>query len=227
MKKFCAFLFVVLVAISFSACSAFYSDQTQTTPQDTPYTATIFLKVNNELTLTINQTELATKLSEWQGEINTLITQMALDENSTDPKITAVHFQDSISSDDSTTYTVELTLDNVPDNTLQKTVRPFKIYYHQTIYNPIALLPTSDTFTYIVGYSSQRRHSASNANYLSTDENGSYFYLWTTGEQLEFDDVYPNRPLYYLLVIAGAVIIGGLVYLISRHNDCKKTQKPL
>lgn len=221
MKKISAFIFIVLVAISLSACSSFYDDNTQTYPQDEPYTATVFLKVNQEMTFSVD------KLTEWKGEVNTLIAQMALDENSADPKITNVKFQNSFSDDNSDTFTVELTLTNVPDSTLHKTVRPFKIYYQQTIYNPIKLLPESDTFTYVVGYSSTRRHSSANADLISMQDDGSYYYLWTSSDAIEFNDIYPNRPLYYLIVIAGAVVIGSFVYLISRHNDCKKTQKPL
>lgn len=211
MKKFCALLCLVFVALTLSSCSAFYDDTTKTYPQDDPLEATIFLQVNNIADFS------AAKLQAWQGAVNTLITQMAADTDSDAPKITAFTFRNEIDEALYGTYTVDMTITNVPASTMQRKVRPFKIYYVQTIYNPIALLPESDTFTYVVGYTTERRHSAVNTERVETQDDGNYVYLWTTDDAIEFTDVYPNRPLYYLLVLVGAAVIGTIVYFISRH----------
>ena len=220
MKKFSAFLLVVLLAVSLSACQAFHDDRTQEYPQDEPLRVAVFLQVKD-----IFHFDPAKDLAAWEGTMNAQITTT---NNATDtdaPRIVEFKFRDTTTTND--TYAVDLTITNVPATVVKKTVRPFKIAYSQTVYNPIALLPPSDTFTYVVGYSAERRHSSSNAEQVGTDDEGNYVYLWTTGDTIEFTDVYPNRPLYYLLVIVGALVIGAAVYLFYRHNDCKKTQKPL
>lgn len=220
MKKIWALGILFLTTLVLSACSAFVDDITQTYPTDEPLTMAVFLQVNDMTTFTVAQFEA------WKGELNRIIIQMAADTENTEPKITSAVFRDT-GTNLQNTYTVDLTLTNVPASTVQKTVRPFKIDYTQTIYNPIQLLPTSETFTYVIGYTSERRHSSANANKLVTEENGNYVYLWTTSDPIVLHDIYPNRPLYYFLVLCGAGIIGGIVYAISRFNDCKRQQKTL
>ena len=223
MKKLSAFLCVVLLAVTLSACQAFHDDTTQDYPQDEPFAAAVFLQVKDPTWFSIDL------LTAWKADMERLITAMA---NSTDPdapKITALSFRETIDADAALLemYTVDLTISRVPPTTLSRAVRPFKIYYTQTVYNPIALLPDSNTFTYIIGYTSSRRHSTANTDWVNTTDDGEYVYFWTTGDTIEFHDVYPNRPLYYLLVFLGAGLIAVVVYLICRYNYCKKIQKPL
>lgn len=222
MKKLGALLLIICVAVTLSACSAFHDDSTTTYPQDEPMQATVFLQVADIVNFS------PALLPEWKTK-TLLKNQASVTDDPNAVKITDITFRDPIEADDPIldTYTVDLTLTNVPATTLQKIVRPFKIDYIQTVFNPITLLPESDNFTYVVGYTATRRHSAVNTDWVATQADGSYVYLWTTTEPIEFHDVYPNRPLYYLLVLVGAAVIGGVVYLISRYNDCKKSQKPL
>ena len=217
MKKFGALFLVVLVAVMLSACTAFYDDELQTTAMSEPYQAVVFLQSKHGVNF---QPSL---LTEWEAEINRLITEMAL-EDSVAPKITAVKISDVASED---TYTVELTLTNVPPLNIQKKVRPFQIYYTQTIYNPIELLPNSEHFNYIVGYTTERRHSFVNTEWIEKQDDGSYVYLWSSREPIQFMDVYPNRPLYYFIIIAGSIVVGLIVYFVSRYSYCKKRQKQL
>lgn len=217
MKKFGAIVLIVLVSVLLTACSTFHDDSLETTPLDEPYQATVFLKSENPTAT------LSTLLTEWEAEINRMITEMAMDNGDT-PKITAVKVNNIAENN---ICTVQLTLSNVPPLNIKKSVRPFKIYYTQTIYNPIELLPNSDHFDYIVGLATTRRHSAVNTDWVNAQEDGSYLYLWNTRHPIEFQDVYPNRLLYYVLVVAGAMVIGVIVYLVSRYSDCKKREKTL
>lgn len=217
MKKLSALVLVCLTAVVLSACSTFHGSTTETYPQDEPYTTTVFLQVNQDEMITPDL------LVQWKADVERLITANA---DATEPKITAVDCDTNIAAGVST-FAVELTLANMPAATLKKVVRPFKIYYTQTLYNPIALLPVSDKFTYIVGFTFERRHSDANTDLISQEENGEYTYLWTTGDPIVIKDVYPNRPLYYLLIVVGAVIVGVAVYLISRYIDCKKQKSSL
>jgi len=217
MKKLSALCLICLTACLLSACSTFYDDSTQTFSQDEHYTATVFLKLKDGITFT---PEL---IINWKADVERMITENA-DANTT--KITAVNC-DTIATTNLNAYSVELTLTNVPDSTIHKVVRPFKIYYTQKIYNPIALLPPNENFIYIVGYTFERRHSDANTELISQDETGNYTYLWTTADLIEIKDVYPNRPLYYVIIIASAVILGVIVYAISRYNDCKKRKMSL
>ena len=215
MKKIAALLCVILVAFSMSACRTFNDDKTQNYPQDNPLENTLFLQIKQIPT----ESTVGDELTKWRSKILTAIA----DESAT--KIVDVKFRTE--SEISGTYTVDLIINNVPDSTVQKTIRPFKITYTQKIYNPIAILPNSDVFTYVVAYESTKKHSASNADEITkTNENG-YVYFWSTGTVIEFIDIYPNRPLYYLIIVVGATIIGVLVYLISRYSDCKKHKKQL
>ncbi len=217
MKKLSAIFLVALVAVVLSACTAFYDDNLETTPMAEPYQATVFLQSKTGLNIMPNL------ITEWEADINRLIAEMALEESPT-PKITAVEITGATNTD---TYTVNLTLSNVPPLNIKKTVRPFKIVYTQTIYNPIELLPNSEYFHYIVGYTTERRHSTVNTEWIEKQEDGSYIYLWNSREPIEFQDVYPNRPLYYLIVIVGGIIIGVIVYFACRYSYCKKQQKTL
>ena len=133
-------------------------------------------------------------------------------------RITAFQFDDAADTALSDLYSVTLTLVNMPASTYEKTTRPFKITTFQTIYNPIALLPASTVFTYVVGYSATRRCSQVNTHWIEQQPNGDYAYYWTTGDRLEFTNVYPNRPLYYLLVLVGAITIGVIVYYVSKYK---------
>ncbi len=219
MKKFGALLLVVLVAMSLSACSTFYDDTAKDYPADEPLTMAVFLQVNNIVTFS------AGKLQEWEHLLmEPLLAQMAADTDPTTTKITAFKIREANDQDLHDTYTVDLTLTNVPATTVQKSVRPFKIYIKQTTFNPIALLPESNTFTYVVGYNTERRQSAVNTEWMETQDDGTYVYLWTTGDAIEFTNVYPNRPLYYVLVFVGAIAVGVLVYLVAKH---KTKHKPL
>lgn len=216
MKKLCVLLCVFLVAITMSACQAFHDETTQNHPQDNPLETVVFLRVKN----LPEGSNVADELTLWRGEVlvhNNAIT----DENA--PKIIEV----TPTTEDNETYTVQLKIQNVPDSTLQKVTQPFKITYTQTVYNPIALLPESDVFLYIIGYTSERRHSEANTDQITTGEDGNYIYFWTNGETIRFVDVYPNRPLYYLIIVAGAIVIGVVVYWVSRYCDCKKRKKLL
>ena len=213
MKKLSAFVLICLTAMVLSACSAFHDESTQTFPLEEPYTATVFLQLNQGVIFT---PEL---LTTWKADVERIITANA--EETTLPKITAVSYDNNITAG-TNTFPVELTLSNVPASTSYKVVRPFKIYYTQTIYNPIALLPANANFTYIVGFTFDRRHSWANTEFVSQDENGEYTYLWTSSEVIEIKDVYPNRTLYYVIIVAGALAVGVVVYLIKRYSDCKK-----
>lgn len=217
MKKLAALLCVLLATITLSACQSFHDDKTTDYPTDEPLTMSIFLQLND---LPLNSTVDA-ELSAWLGQINRQIETTA---NHDGVKIRAVEAPTAAGED---IYTVQLTLSQVPATTLERSIRPFKITYTQHVYNPIELLPESSVFTYIVGYTTGKRHSAVNTDWIQTDDDGSYIYLWTTDETIEFVDVYPNRPLYYLFVVAGAAVIGLVVYFVSRYIDCKKRQKQL
>lgn len=216
MKKLCALLCVFLVAITMSACQAFHDETTQNHPQDNPLETVVFLRVKN----LPEGSNVADELTLWRGEV--LVHNAAITDESA-PKIIEV----TPTTEDNETYTVQLKIQNVPDSTLQKVTQPFKITYTQTVYNPIALLPESDVFLYVVGYTSERRHSEANTDQITTGEDGNYIYFWTNGETIRFVDVYPNRPLYYLIIVAGAIVIGVVVYLVSRYCDCKKRKKLL
>ena len=217
MKKLGALLCVILIALSLSACTAFHDDTTQNYAQNNPLETTVFLQVKNVFA------DPATELTNWLKDVRT--------ENNaiTDPtatKIVTIEQRDESAIKD--TYTIDLTIQNAPVTTLHKQVRPFKITYTQTIFNPITLLPDSNVFQYIVAYSTQRRHSATNTEHeVTIDEDGNYIYFWTTDADIKFIDDYPNRPLYYVIILGGATIIGIAIYFISRYYDCKKRQKPL
>ena len=217
MKKLSALVLICCTAVILSACSVFHNDTTQTYPQDEPYTATVFLKLNDGV---IFAPEL---LTNWKADIERIITENA---DSTTTKITAVNCDTTLVAN-LNAYPVELTLSNVPAATTRKVVRPFKIYYTQTIYNPITLLPANENFTYVIGYNFERRQSKANTDIISQDEDGSYTYLWTTGTMIEVENVYPNRPLYYVLIMAGAIVVGVVVYCIWRYIDCKKRNMSL
>ena len=217
MKKLGAVFCVFLVAVMLSACQAFHSETAKTYAQDEPMTTTVFLQLKN---LPSGST-VDTELTNWLGAVRTAAE--TADPDST--HILTAELQNVSQSD--ATYTIKLTLTHVPDNTWQKTVRPFKIYVHQTMYNPLVLLPDSDVFTYYIGYTSERRHSSTNANQMATDKDGNYVYLWSSKTTAEFNDVYANRPLYIILVVVGATVIGVIVFLVSRYYDCKKRQKQL
>ncbi len=215
MKKVCLLLCVFLVTITLSACQAFHDDTTQNHAQDNPLETTVFLQVKN----LSEGSNVADKLISWCREV--LTPNENTDENA--PKIIGVN----PTAEDNGTYTVQLKIQNVPDTITKKETRPFKITYTQTVFNPIALLPENDTFLYIVGYTSQRRHSQTNTEQIVTSDDGEYIYFWTDSQPIIFVDVYPNRPLYYLMIVVGAAVIGGFVYLVSRYYDCKKQKKQL
>ena len=217
MKKLSALLLVCLTAVMLSACSAFYDETTQSYPQDEPYTATVYLKLNEGVTFTPDL------LTNWKADIERIIIQSAEADTT---KITAVNCDTEFSTMLSA-YPVELTLSQVPASTVRKVVRPFKIYYTQMLYNPIALLPTNENFTYVVGFTFERRHSKANTDLISEDESGNYTYLWTTSNPIEIQDIYPNRPLYYVIVIGCTLVVGAVVYAICRYNDCKKRKMSL
>lgn len=222
MKKFSALLCVILVAISLSACRTFHDDTTTDYPQDNPLKMVVYLSIKNLPTLSTIDAELAN----WRSEVLTLNAGITDDAA---PKITAIAFGENTAEG---TYVAQLTVANVPNSTLRKQTQPFKIIYTQTIYNPIALLPESNVFAYMVGSSAKLRHSDSNADQVSfveaTQEESSYYvYLWVSNKNLEFTDVYPNRPLYYLLVVLGGVALGAVVYFIARYSYCKKRQNQL
>lgn len=212
MKKFGVLLLVVLVAMSLSACSAFYDETTKDYPADEPLEMAVFLQVKDIANFS------AAKLADWNAALQSAITQTAHDNDPAAVKITAAKLREINDEALHDTYTVDLTLTNVPATTVQRTVRPFKIYIKQTTFNPISLLPASDTFTYVVGYTSERRHSAVNTEWVETQDDGTYAYLWTTGDAIEFTNVYPNRPLYYVLVFVGAVALGVVVYCVARYK---------
>lgn len=214
MKKLSALLLILLTTVMLSACTAFYDDSTQTYPQEATYQTTVFLQGKNGILIT------AERLAEWQAQIQTLIVGSSAD--TVNPKITAVDCTPDATTDFSEPFPVNLTLANVPESTARKVVRPFRITYTETLYNPIALLPTSDNFEYVIGYTFERRHSETNADAVTMDEDGNYIYFWTSSDPLQIINVYPNRPLYYLLVVVGAVLIGALIYFINRYSDCKK-----
>ena len=216
MKKFSAVVCVILVAISLSACRTFYDTTTENYPQENPLETTIFLQFKN-----LGADPVA-ELSNW---LNIVRTENEAITDETAVKIISIEPRDDGTLTD--TYTFDLKLQNVPDSTLRKQVRPFKITYTQTIFNPITLLPDSDVFTYIVAYNATKRHSAANAKQIMIDEDGNYVYLWTTNTEIQFVDVYPNRPLYYLFIVIGAAILGTVVYLVSRYYDCKKRKNQL
>lgn len=218
MKKFGVLLLVVLVAMSLSACSAFYDDTAKEYPADEPLNMAVFLQVKTVLADTTEA------INQWKGEMERLKTEMANDTDPTAVKIIDFKFRDENDSAPEGTYTVDLTLTNVPATTVQKITRPFKIYVKQTTFNPIALLPESDAFTYVVGYTTERRQSAVNTDWVETQDDGTYVYLWTTGDTIEFTNVYPNRPLYFVLVFVGAIALGAIVYCVARY---KAKHKPL
>ena len=217
MKKFSALVIICLTAVMLSACSAFYDDQTQNYTQDNPYTTTVFLKLKEDVTFAPDL------LANWKADVERIITATTGVETA---KITAVNCDTKFSTTVSA-YPVELTLANVPDTTTRKVVRPFKIYYTQTIYNPIALLPASEHFVYFVGYTFERRHSSANTKLISQDETGDYTYLWTTSEPIQVQNIYPNRPLYYVIIIGIVILVGVAVYGVSRYIDCKKRKMSL
>jgi len=217
MKKLGALLCVLLVTVMLSACQTFYDNTTKNSIQDEPMETTVFLQLKN---LPIGSTVDAELIS-WLGTVRA-------DAETADPDTTHIltaELRTTTTSDN--TYTVDLTLTHVPDSVLEKTVRPFKIYYKHVIYNPIALLPASDVFTYVVGYTTTRRHSSANTDWITTDDDGNYVYLWTTSDSVEFTDVYANRPLYLIIVLGGAAVVGAVVYFVSRYYDCKNRKNHL
>lgn len=232
MKKFSALLLVILAAVTLSACHAFHDDSIETYTIDDPYEATIFLQIK-DLTATSATIDLA--WTEWRGA-TLRHNQAQLSDGTTAVEILDINLREAIDVEASPleTYTVDLTLTNVPATAVHKTVRPFKIYYTQTIFNPLSLLPNSDTFTYFVGFTTSRRHSATNTDLMASQDDGTYAYLWTTDDTatvtpIEFKDTYPNRPLYYVLAFLGAAALGVVVFFMTRlrDNDCKKPQETL
>ena len=217
MKKLSALLCIIWAAVMLTACSAFHDDTTKDYPQDNPLTTTVFLQIKQ---LPINST-IDAELTQWRSQV---LTQNAALTDETATQITDIQFRENTETE--STYTVDLTINNVPASTMQKTVRPFKITYTQTIFNPISLFPDSETFTYIVAYSAERRHSTTNADDATT-MNNNYVYFWTTNNTIEFVDVYPNRPLYYLIILGGAFVVGGFILIVSRDYDCKKRKNQL
>lgn len=215
MKKIGAVLCLFFVAVALSACNAFHANTTKNYPQENPQETTVFLRINTDAIPT--GSTVADELTKWKA--NVLMQQST---EATATKIIDIKYDTETPS----VYRADLTIQNVPDSVLTKTVRPFKITYHQSIYNPIALLPETDIFQYNVLYSSERRHSESSAT-ESDYIDGEYAYYWTDATTVEFTDAYPNRPLYIVLVFAGALVIGVAVYLISRYYDCKKRKHQL
>lgn len=219
MKRFSALLCVVVVAVMLSACQALHGDTTKEYPAAEPLTMAVFLQLQDK------SYDVVDALQFWMGDVARLI-ETTPDDGS--PRITAAAWREEYTADSNTdTYTVDLTLTHVPATTVRRVVRPFKITITQTVFNPIGLLPQDTVFTYIVAYTTTNRHSAVNTDWITTDEDGSYVYFWTTDDNIEFVDHYPNRPLYYVLVLVGAAVVGGVVYLVSRYCDCKKPQKQL
>lgn len=216
MKKLSMILCVLLVAVGLSACSTFHSDTTQNYPQTNPYATTIFLRV---IAIPDGST-IDAELTRWTGAV--LINQP------TDEDATKIVSKPVITPAANGVYRVDLTLQNVPDTVLTKTTRPFKIIYHRTVYNPIALLPADDpVFEYYILFGSKRRHSSASTTTPPQYQDNEYTYFWTDATPIEFTDIYPNRPLYFILIGAGALIIGVIVYLISRYYDCKKRKYQL
>ncbi len=213
MKKISAFLCIILVAVAMSACSTFYDDTTKNYPQSNPMQTTIFLQIK---AIPVGST-LDIELTNWKAAV---LTQQPTQETAT--KIIDINY----ATETSTVYRAELTLQNVPDSTAEKTVRPFQIFYTQKIYNPLALLPDSDVFQYNILFGAEHRHSSASTQDITYD-NGEYVYYWTDATPIEFTDVYPNRPLYIIIIIASAVVIGVITYLISRYYDCKKRKHQL
>ena len=216
MKKFGALLCIIVVAVTLSACAAFHDDQTKNYSQVSPYSATVLLQFKGEET----DASATAAWQNWQAALERQITATA---EATGPHITAWE----VSSSTADTYAVTITIANPPDLVVQKTVRPFKIIYTQTAFNPLGLLPASDTFDYLVGLVSPRRHSRANADLVAVQDDGNYAYFWTTDQTMELVDVYPNRPLYYLLVLVGGLAVGAAVYAWRQYNDCKNDKKPL
>lgn len=212
MKKFSVILCLILVAVALSACSAFHNDTTKNYPQTNPQASTIFLRVKTDTTID------ARTIQDWQAAV---YDYQKNDETAT--KITKI--KDIVPEADHV-YRVNLTLANVPDSTATKVVRPFKITYQQTIYNPLALLPDNEVFAYYILYSSERRHSSASTTAVE-QEDGQYIYVWNDGTTITFTDIYPNRPLYLLIIIAGATVVGVLVFITSRYYDCKKRKYQL
>lgn len=232
MKKFSALVCVLLVATLLSACQSFYADTNTELSNPDPLTVAVFLQVNHlPLGTTVDEA-----LAAWLGDVNRLIETTPAGDG---PHLTAVTPDEDATA--TGTITMRLTIANPPAELVKRTTRPFQITLTHQIFNPIRLLPASPVFGYVVGFTTKRRHSAANTNLVTTDEDGQYVYLWTSNdtddatadgladsvETLEFVDVYPNRPLYYLLVLVGAAVLGLIVYLVSRDYDCKNPQKQL
>ena len=220
MKKFAAVLCVCLMAGLLSGCQAFYGTKTTTANAEDPYQTTVYLQVNSMFNFSLG------RVQAWLGEIERQITE---NQASQETKITAVKLRNVTNGkiDLTDTYTVELTLSNVPGTVTERTNRPFKIHIRQTLYNPIEILPETDVFTYVVGYTTTRAPHAVNTQRALEQSDGTHVYLWDTQDPIVFEYVYPNRPLYYLLVLGGAVVVGVVVYLICRYNDCKKRKNSL
>ena len=216
MKKLSALLCMILVAVALSACTAFHGDTVQNYPQEAPYVATVFLQPIHTVDAAVVQN--------WCAEVLTYNAGKSDDE----PKVTDVQFE----PDADNTYRVDLTINHIPDSTLTKTAQPFKLIYTQRLYNPLVLLPASSDFNYYVGFTSERRHSSSNADQVTKvqatqDQAGYNVYLWSSDKTIEFVDIYPNRTLYIVLTIAGAALVGVVVFLVSRYCDCKKRKYQL
>lgn len=213
MKKLGALLLIVCASVLLGACSPFHGTQTQTLAETNPQVTTVLVQLNPGVTFDA-------------GRFTALVTYLKT--TPTAPvTITDARFLDELTETaaQNTYYTLELTLSGVPAQVVTVETKPFTITRTQTVFNPISLLPTWPEFTYGVGINTTRRPSQVSTPHVGRDTDGSYLYLWTTGDPIVFTDIYPNRPLYYLLALAATAVISVLIYLSARYISCKKRQK--
>ena len=143
------------------------------------------------------------------------------------PYVTAAEFREVPTADADDPYALVLTVANYPAQVATLDTKPWTITRTYTIFNPISLLPADDRFTYYTGLVSERRHSSANTTDVSAQDDGTYVYLWSGTDALVVTDVYPNRPLYYLIALGVAAVVGVLIFVSARCFSCKKRRQPL
>ncbi len=209
---------MLVVAVLCSACSAFNNYETVELPVDDP-TAVVFVQLNAGVVFDLDYL---------MGTPDSLLSRLITDneqikaEHPDAPYVTAAQFRETPVADATEPYALALTIANYPAQVATLNTQPWTITRTYTLFNPLALMPADDHFTYYTGITSERRHSSANATAVSLTEDGEYAYLWTGTDAITITDVFPNRPLYYLLALGVAAVVGVVIFLVARYISCKK-----
>lgn len=223
MKKFAAGLLLLVVGVVCTACSTFNDYQTVEIANTDP-TAVIFVQLNAGVVFDVNL--LMDDPNSLLAKIKTQSEQIkAADPDA--PYVTNAEFRELPTADATDPYALVLTIANYPVQVATLDTKPWTITRTYTIFNPISLLPADDNFTYYTGLTSERRHSSTNTTLIAQEDDGTYVYLWSSTDAMTVTDVYPNRPLYYIIALGVAAGVGVIIFVIARYLSCKKRRQPL